>query len=53
MQGTRNLRDGLYDIPINKKTLQENNYVEPELKGYTTLHKKNPSVNSVIQFSKK
>ena len=27
MHGTRNKRDGLYDIPIQKTTLQSNNYI--------------------------
>ena len=32
--GTRNVKDGLYDIPINKTTLHTANFVQPELKGY-------------------
>lgn len=40
MKGTRNQRDGLYDISINKTMIQEKNYLLLELK---TI----PSINSV------
>ena len=38
MRGTRNHRDGLYDIPIKKTVMQENKYLAPKL--HTT-----PSLN--------
>ena len=38
MRGTRNHRDGLYDIPIEKTEMQENNYLTPELHTIPSLN---------------
>ena len=38
MRGTRNHRDGLYDIPIEKTVMQENNYLEPKSHMFPSLN---------------
>ena len=37
LRGTRNKRDNLYDIPIYKTVLHEENYVTPPLHGLNTI----------------
>ena len=56
MKGTRNHKDGLYDIPIQKTIITYDNFTMPKLQGYTTKRNKinlihqlaNPKQSSII-----
>ena len=48
VEGNRNITDGLWDIPISKNHIQENNYEEPRHHG---LSYDLPKTNAIIQSS--
>ena len=50
MKGSRNRRDGLYDIPIEKTTMSHNNFVMSKLHGQVPMHKNIKSMQQSILF---
>ena len=52
LQGKRNLTDDLWDIPTHKRTIDKENYKEPQRHGLIYTSPKNNSIKQYIRTDK-